>query len=345
MGIEIEWENANRVGLRLDSIREPLFPVARRHGEKPVRAIKNFAERLFSADPNSVAEYGLKDEGDAVYEKYHRLPLRAFRQFSFDELCKLRFSSFCSMDEAVEKLFESDPSYEVVRKIGSSLWRWSAFRGDWNQLVAAYDGIRRFHIDEFPYQFEVRFDYTMWCHRRGLSKYSETFLDGVFAYLVHYKGQHVMTVGFVVAKDYRILITQLQLKQPKGNRFLFKYPINHMSVIIKLFQRAFPQHQIAVVEGNSLVERLARDYLDGQTNAKRYAFDYYKAARLAKDSKSRERHLKNLEEKRQQFQRCMVGLQKLETNRPRLCRLYGSLGKFQTEGEMTAQGLTFRLVA
>src|SRR3546814_1923886 len=65
-----------------------------------------------------------------------------------------------------------------------------------------------------------------------MGKHSRTPLDGVFAYLVQYKGEHVMTLGFSLINDRQILLQQVQLKNRTGNRWLFRFPENRLEFII-----------------------------------------------------------------------------------------------------------------
>jgi hypothetical protein len=47
------------------------------------------------------------------------------------------------------------------------------------------------------------------------------YLDGKFGYQVVYKGQHVLTIGFSPS-IHGLMVGQVQLREPKGNRWLYK---------------------------------------------------------------------------------------------------------------------------
>src|SRR3546814_4012996 len=84
-----------------------------------------------------------------------------------------------------------------------------------------------------------------------MGKHSRTPLDGVFAYLVQYKGEHVMTLGFSIINDRQILLQQVQLKNRTGNRWLFRFPENRLEFIIDKFRSAFRGYRIHIVDGKS----------------------------------------------------------------------------------------------
>ncbi|MBP6886277.1 MAG: hypothetical protein KBC02_03505 [Candidatus Pacebacteria bacterium] len=191
--------------------------------------------------------------------EYYKLPIECLSECTFDELCKLYYSSVLMLDESVEKHFRDKPEFEIVRKIKSSLWRWGFGVGTWNQIVAAYDHIRAFAFSDDS-DFEVLLDHSTYYNECGSAKYSRIFLDGVFAFLVHYRHQHVLTIGFSILDGRRILIQQVQAPKIKGNRALFRLPVNRVEHTIDLFARNFPGYELFLVDGVSLVAKNLRSY-------------------------------------------------------------------------------------
>ena len=127
-------------GLHLRSLSGELLKVGSEHVQKPIDAIKDADEKLrLSRDM-----IGRHFDDLSFSESFHRLPLKAFGKFSFDELCKIYYSSILMMDESVQRLFKTNARYEIVRKIKSSMWRWGFSAGTWNEVVEAYENIRRF---------------------------------------------------------------------------------------------------------------------------------------------------------------------------------------------------------
>src|SRR5688572_30438108 len=81
----------------------------------------NWEERLKPCREYIEARFNLPFD---FKQKYHNLPLGCLKHFSFDELCRLKHASVITMDGSIDKLFEENPQYEIIRKIESSLWRW-----------------------------------------------------------------------------------------------------------------------------------------------------------------------------------------------------------------------------
>ncbi len=174
----------------------------------------------------------------------HCIPMEIYRNLSLDEMCKVRFSTRTMMQQSVEDAFKGEPRYAVYHKITSSMWRWGCGRPAWNEVVDVYEGIRRFDFGHSD--FEVTLDHSTSFNECGYSEHSRTFLDGVFGYLVHHRGEHVMTLGFSVMSGRRLLIQQVQLRNRRGNRWLFKLPRNHLEHAVERFRESFPRHRLYI---------------------------------------------------------------------------------------------------
>jgi hypothetical protein len=81
--------------------------------------------------------------------------------------------------------------------------------------------------------------------------------------LVYHGDEHVLTIGFSVAQDDRLLVTQIQLAKPKGNRFLYKLPLHYVDYVLARFTLAFPHFEILLVDGESLGENELAQYRSG----------------------------------------------------------------------------------
>lgn len=259
----------------------------------------------------------------------------------FETICRIRASSMFAMSSSMEELFEEDPRHSMFDRIRSSMWHWGASRPVWNDYVAAYEGLRRFSVD-LP-GFEARITWTNTYCDGNQSDHCDTWLDGHFAYLVHYRGVHVMTLGFSLAGDSRLLLQQVQLASPRGNRWLFRIPGNRMEFAVDLFRRAFPGHEILVVDGVDLARRNIAGY-----------------TRTLKKTKSRVDTLRSRrdrddasEEARVRFNRAVIEEQqlaeqidRLETDVPRLAALYGDCGRYRRADAQVVNSMThYRLAA
>jgi hypothetical protein len=193
------------------------------------------------------------------------LPRQYLSQLSFEDTAKIDFSRVVDMHRTVHELFERRAPYELVRKLRSSMAKWGKYHDqkgkDWNTLVRAYHAIRRFDFG-LP-DFTVRLDYSTSYNPRGYAKCTRVFLDGVFGFLVYHGDEHVLTIGFSVAQDDRLLVSQIQLVKPKGNRFLYKLPTHYVDYVLARLTLAFTHFEILLVDGGSLGEDVLAQYRSG----------------------------------------------------------------------------------
>lgn len=250
-------------GINLRSLKGELQSVSTVFADQPILVIERVESKLEFCRDYIESEF----DAFSFQNDYHRLPLGALRNFSFDELCKLNYSSIFMMNKTVRRLFETQPNYEVTWKIKNSMWRWGSGKGTWNEVVDVWNGLRQFRLGLGP-DFHIRLDYTTGPNQFGRSKYSRTFIDGVFAFLVYYKRKHVMTIGFSIVEGRRVLIQQVQLKQQSGNRWLYKFPQNRMEFVIDCFVTHFPGFTFCVIDGESLAEKTIADYERGLQRAR-----------------------------------------------------------------------------
>lgn len=193
------------------------------------------------------------------------LPRQCLSTFSFEDIAKIYFSSLIQMERSVFEMFEKRAEYDLVRKLRNSMWRWGAGGKngrDWNTMVRAYHSIRQF--DFGVHGFTTRLDYTAWFHPRGYTKCSRTYIDGVFGFLIYHNDVYVMTIGFSVASGDRLLVTQVQLVNEKGNRFLYKLQCgNYVDHVLIQLALAFRNFKIFLIDGTSLGSDLLQHYRKG----------------------------------------------------------------------------------
>lgn len=313
-------------GLKLSSLTGELHKVHVRYEKKPVNAIRNKDEKL-----GLIGEQVLQHYGDTTpasfYTSYYKLPRKALTGFSFDETCKMRYSSIFTLHKTVDELFDRIARYEIIRKISSSMWRWGCGTGTWNEVVDTYENIRNFIFSDNP-DFEVRPDHTTHYHQFGYSKFSRTFIDGVFAFLVYYKKKHVMTIGFSIMEGKKLLIQQIQLAKRSGNRFLYRLPNNRLEFVIDLFQKNFHGYDLYVVDGDDLSQKTTGDYQVALTFAKERCARNRAALKesMGKLGEGVSRYyLQRAEEDRREFEEKISHLQ---SDRARLVLFYKNAGRF-----------------
>ncbi len=310
-------------GLKLRSLSGELCKVGSKYAKNPLDTINDIEKKLSPWDHYILERFG---ENFSFLKEYYKLPIRIFSEFSFEELCKLHHSSILMMDQSVNEIFERDARYEIMRKIQSSMWRWGMNKGTWNQAVDAYDNIRRFSFIENP-DFEIRLDYSTHFNEFGYSKYSRTYIDGVFAYLVYYKRRHVMTIGFSIMEKRSLLIQQVQSVNRTGNRYLYKLPNNRIEFVIGLFRKNFPGYQLYVIDGNCLVEKTISHYKRALNMAMERCRNYRDQIKnpACKSKNITERWLRESEQECEALEAKIVHL---KADKSRLALFYGDTGRF-----------------
>jgi len=198
---------------------------------------------------------GLLKQWDKMW---YRLPAKYFTEFTLEELVRLQHNA-CAGGHALNAL-EAWPVYGSISKIQNSWWKWSCKRIGYNKLVGLYDSLRQFDF-QLPGS-EVCLDYTRSTNEFGYGALSNddrhrmTYIDGTMAFLVCLEGKHVLSIGFSPSKN-GILLGQVQLKQPKGNRWLYRLPVNQLEHSINCLHQAFADEPIWLIDGSSYVLKLA----------------------------------------------------------------------------------------
>lgn len=315
-------------GVALSTFADTLRKVPVNLNRKPVLAF-NAMERIGPHARSYLSARFIAPEFEKIA---HNLPLKAFARLTFDELCKVRFSSTYTMDRSVDDEFRDNPRYTIVHKIANSMWRWGFNRGAWNEIVDAYAGIRDFTLD-MP-DFEVRLDYTTGHNECGYSEHSRTFLDGVFAFLIYYRGEHVMTVGFSLAGNRRILVQQIQLVKRRGNRFLFRMPTNRVEFFLDRFGAAFPSFTLYLVDGSDVANKSLQSYRNGLANSQERLAKLKGRAELSEwDADDLKRHTEAARHFREKIAHLTGDLD-------RLAALYGATGRYTLGAPLKLNGLT-----
>lgn len=151
---------------------------------------------------------------------------------------------------------EHDP---LVWKVQHSLWRYGCSR-DYQRFVDLYNGLGRLAVN-LP-EFAVRITYTRSINTAAWAAHGRDnpiYLDAPFGVLLHYKGMHVMTIGFALSA-YGVLVAQVQLRKKHGNRFLYKLPLPYLDFALGLLQRAFPSETLYLVTGTGTTAAIRSAY-------------------------------------------------------------------------------------
>lgn len=265
-----------------------------------------------------------------------RFPMELYRPLSPDELCKQRHSIRFMMDRSVEDAFAADPRLVIYERIRRGMWGWGCGRPGWNEIVDAYEGIRRFDLGH-P-DFDVRLDHTGPYDEYGYSDHSRTYLDGSFGYLVHHRGEHVMTLGFSLMTGRRLLIQQVQLVRRRGNRWLYRLPANRVEHAIARFAEAFPRHRLFVADGGDVIGRSLSGYRRSLAEAEERAA---RAARMIESGSPEyaDHHGRVMAANIERAASLRATVAHAEAEVSRLDAFYAGTGRFTRGEALTVRGL------
>jgi hypothetical protein len=246
-----------------------------RSGKYPSRDIADLRGKV-AANEEMIKHYShLRDSKFDMLQHAYTLPIQCFKGFTKEDMYRLKFSTVIMMNPTVDSWLDEQQEHEVIQKIANSQWRYG-FGQDWNTLVLAYEGIRRF--DFGIKDVEVRLDMTTGCNEQGYTRHTRTFIDGTLGFLIYFKGVHVLTIGFSIADKKRVLIQQVQMKQKKGNRWLYKIPCSILDYAIDRMTEAFSGMNVYLCKGEDQVNVINQSYDQDQEG--RIKFLTFDAPRL-----------------------------------------------------------------
>ncbi len=316
-------------GVPLNTFVDDLRKVPVHLNRKPVATFDGMERIGPHARAYAASRFG---ENRQFNEVSRDLPLKALARLTLDEICKIRYSSDIMMDSSVEDVFQKEPRYRIISKITNSMWRCGFSRGQWNEVVDAYDGIRGFNLD-LP-DFEVRLDHTTGWNECGYTEYSRVFIDGVFAFLIYYRGVHVMTLGFSIQSGKNLLIRQVQLRERRGNRWLFKLPKDRMEFFLDRFRESFPRHRLHIVDGGDVARKSLNSYRNGRSEA------LERIARIEARAKRDKWDESSLIDAREEVKVYNEKIKHIKADIERLAAFYRSSGPYAQGRSRKVSGLT-----
>ena len=176
-----------------------------------------------------------------------------YEVFTFEECAKMWIGSFI-MSRLSQYI---DDKHEFLRKVENTHWRYGFIR-EWNLLARHMEGLKR--LDFGVPDFEVRLVHTNpSCMQAWSVQIRTLYLDASLGVAIYYKGEHVLTTSFALT-DEGVMVAQVQLRQKKGNRFLYKLPKPYVEMILDMYTRAFTEDQVFLVEGKSAAESVRNAY-------------------------------------------------------------------------------------
>lgn len=255
-------------GVPLAILPDFLHPVSSEHDSTPIATFD--LESRLSGKPNR--------ENSRIFPHHPEwkstLDLKQLSGCSREEICKIWFSS--QRRVPYDGLFSGrrpenvpvDPIYRLVGKLQNSLFAWSQAHGPgWNQLSAAYRAVRNF--DFAVPGFSVHVDHADSILPSGPPEHAEANLedqrtlwyDGSLAYLIHFRGRHVLTLGFSLSADGYVLLQQIQNRSPRGNRWLYRLPQPLFDHVLQRFEAAFaPEFHLHLIHPEDLRKQIQNSF-------------------------------------------------------------------------------------
>ena len=189
-------------------------------------------------------------------EHWHYAPYELLAlAFSSEELIRLWHG--CIFASKLDEHFEEHEA--LVWKTRHALWRYGCSR-DYQRFIVCHNGLGRLAID-LP-DFNVRVTHTGFSNTAGWvegCRNRPIYLDAAFGALVYYRESHVLTIGFAPS-EHGILIAQVQLREKRGNRFLYKLPMSCLDFALSILRRAFPDDSLYLVTGSSTTRGIRAAY-------------------------------------------------------------------------------------
>ncbi|MGG6267118.1 hypothetical protein ACQ4M3_13205 [Leptolyngbya sp. AN03gr2] len=194
-------------------------------------------------------EHGVSWDSQKHYIDYELLA----STFSLDEMTRWWWNQIIS--NKVSEQWEQDTScFRILNKIRNSLWRWGLCE-NYNFLVEYYNCLKQFQFENC----EITLDWVGSYSTYGRSRLAQIYLDGPISYLIHDQGQHRLTISFALSER-GLMLCQVQLAQPKQNRWLFRLPTHYLDYTIERLQAAFPAIPIWLVDGGDLAKAICNSY-------------------------------------------------------------------------------------
>lgn len=211
--------------------------------------------------------------GELLHARFHDFRLQwLLRHLTPGEVARGDHEAFHS--GAIDDDIYNHPHFIYLHKLAHSAWHWmTPYKGHkipWERVVQFHKFFMSF---DFAPGFDVTIDHShSWVNKRGSGEYTgwkndpvsgksvpNTWLDGELAFIISQNGVHLLTLG-VCTTAAGILVNQIQLKQKKGNRWLFKLAKPHFEFALErlLIAADTANLPLFLVTGESHAEELGR---------------------------------------------------------------------------------------
>ncbi len=331
------------LGVPLATFDQQLSKVPEIHDGTPVSSFDPWS--IVRPCVSEYARHLGKGRSPDFMDVHDRLPIEAFHGLSFDQEAMIQHQGTIYVDDDLRRLRKEDPRRAMIAKIKDSAWVWtegSCARIGWNDLVDVHEGIRRFDIGVDG--FETTLDWTNSRPRNGYARCCEKWLDGTFAFLVHHKGRHVLTIGFSITSRRQILIQQIQNARRQGNRWMFSFPTNRIEHVLDRFARAFPSMDVMLVDGRDVANDTLKGYRQQRRESEK-ALSIH-AERMHQGAVDADHHLEMMERNLRRALEARALVRHLNAEVPRLEAFYADSGRYARTGTISLNGMRhYRMAA
>lgn len=204
-------------------------------------------------------------------QEWHRAPLDVLRMvFSEGELH--RMAHVCSIESTVSRHYEE--CHPLAWKVANCHWQ-CGYEQDYAALVRSFDGLRRLSFADMKARLAYVWKYNMQGYaeqrpdlvesadKRSPGSDSYVWIDGAFGLFVYDSaGKHVLTIGFNVAEE-GVLVAQVQVREKRGNRWLYKLGAHYLDIAIDGMAKAFDGN-VWLVDGVSAASAVRKSYGSGE---------------------------------------------------------------------------------
>lgn len=237
------------LGVAPSTLRYDFAPVAPENAEQPDVEVLDCDRRFREVHAAYVDErWGSR----AVWDDYWRnaSPERLRAVFSLEELVRIWYGSGISS----RLTYWIEEEHFILEKLRLCHWRYGYAR-DYNAFVRHLAALRRLAVPGF----EVRLAWTNKWNTQGWAVGGDFYLDAGLGLLVYDRGRHVMTVGFAPSR-HGVLVAQAQLRERRGNRWLYRLSAHHLDAALGAISAAFEGEDVWLVDGDSAAEAVRRSY-------------------------------------------------------------------------------------
>lgn len=212
---------------------------------------------------------------------------RLLRKLDVQDMARITHSTCISMGTYFNDIREKLRPSWVFEKIRLTSWHWGYKSANYNEICHAYNSLASFDIPLKDFSVEV--DTSSSYNKKGYSQYTRTFLDTELAYVIKHKGKHVLTIGFniILDEEKTIHIRQIQCKENKGNRWMYKMPKHYVEYIIDRMFEAYQGYDIYFIKTSTVI----KDISDAYINRIERELNYYNEIRDPDRKEKQQRHV------------------------------------------------------